>query len=80
MDGNSNLQMVNNLRFLAKWSRDISRELSTQSVTLKNVKNGEFFMCAKFLGADHLTLDGGGGWGGGWVISGRQEFFFLAIL
>ena len=48
MDSNSNLQMVNNLRFLAKWSRDISRELSTQSVTLKNVKNGEFFMCAKF--------------------------------
>ena len=26
------------------------------------------------LGADHLTLEGGGG-GGEWVISGQQDFF-----
>ena len=29
------------------------------------------------LGTDHLTFEGGGG--EGWVISGQQEFFILAI-
>ena len=36
-------QLVNSVRFLAKWSRDISRDLLTQSV-----KDDDLFMCAKF--------------------------------
>ena len=30
--------MVNNLRFLAKWSRDTSRDLSTQYLYLKMLR------------------------------------------
>ena len=32
-----------------------------------------FALNLQSLGADHLALEGGGG---GWVISGVQEFFF----
>ena len=31
-------QLVNNLRFLAKWSRDISRDLLTQSLYFKMLR------------------------------------------
>ena len=37
------LQLVNNLRFVAKWPHGISRDLLTLSV-----KDDEFSMCAKF--------------------------------
>ena len=39
-----NHQLHNNLRFLVKWSPDISCDL----LILKNVKDDDFFKCAKF--------------------------------
>ena len=36
-------QFLNYLKFLAKWSRDMSLDLLTQ-----NVKDDDFSMCAKF--------------------------------
>ena len=50
-------QFVYYLRFLAKWPRDLSRDLLTQYLYFKNVKDEEFFMCGKLLFTSIIFAD-----------------------
>ena len=54
---------------------DLNPDLASDLVThLLSIYCSTFPCRAGHLGADHLTFEGGGGW----VIYGQQDFFFLA--